>query len=237
MTALNGKKVVVIGGSSGMGLAIAKAAAEAHAQVVISGRSAKKLEDALADIEQDILAYPMDLTREESIADFFKREGVIDHLVISGSSVTSGAFHELPIADAMRSMDSKFWGPYRAIKAAQMQPTGSITLFSGVLSRRPSPGMVAVAAINAAVEGLGRALAVELAPIRVNVISPGLVKTSAYSGTSDDQREAMYQNTAAQLPAGRVGEPEDIAAMALQIMANPYLTGAVIDIDGGSLLV
>ena len=134
-------------------------------------------------------------------------------------------------------MDSKFWGPYRAIKAAQMQPTGSITLFSGVLSRKPSPDMVAVAAINAAVEGLGRALAVELAPVRVNVISPGLVKTAAYDGMSDEQREGIYQTAAAHLPVRRVGEPEDIADMALQIMTNPYLTGAVLDIDGGSLLV
>ncbi|MBE7380635.1 MAG: SDR family oxidoreductase [Leptolyngbya sp. SIO1E4] len=237
MNALQGQKIVVIGGSSGIGFAIAKAAAEADALVTISGRSAQKLEDALADIEQDILAYPMDLTQESSIMDFFRREGTVDHLVIAGSSVTSGAFYELPIADAMRSMDSKFWGPYRAIKTAQMQPTGSITLFSGVLSRKPAPGMVAVAAINAAVEGLGRALAVELAPIRVNVISPGLVKTPAYSGIPEAQREAMYQNTAAQLPTGRVGEPEDVAAMALQLMMNPYLTGTVIDIDGGSLLV
>ena len=178
----------------------------------------------------------MDLTREESVVDFFKREGNIDYLVISGSSVKSDAFYELSLEDAMRSMDSKFWGPYRAVKAAQMQPSGSITLFSGVFSRRPVPGMVAVAAINAAVEGLGRALAVELAPVRVNVISPGLVKTSAYSGIPEVQREATYQSTAAQLPVQRVGEPEDIAAMVLQVMTNPYLTGTVIDIDGGGLL-
>ncbi|MGF1521450.1 MAG: SDR family oxidoreductase [Leptolyngbyaceae cyanobacterium] len=234
---LQGKKVVVIGGSSGIGLAIAKAAAEAKARVVIGGRSPQKLEDALADIEENVLAYPVDLTQEDSIADFFKREGTVDHLVISGSSITSGAFHELPISQAMQSMDSKFWGPYRAIKVASLQPTGSITLFSGVLSRRPTSGMVAIAAINAAVEGLGKALAVELAPVRVNVIAPGLVKTAAYSNMPEEQREAMYQNTAAQLPARRIGTPEDIAAMTLQVMTNPYMTGVVVDIDGGSLLV
>ena len=97
--------------------------------------------------------------------------------------------------------------------------------------------MVVVAAINAAVEGLGRALAVELAPVRVNVISPGLVKTPAYKDMPDAQREAMYKNAADSLPSQRVGEPEDIASMALQIMTNPYLTGNVIDIDGGSRLV
>ncbi|MEL6321941.1 MAG: SDR family NAD(P)-dependent oxidoreductase, partial [Cyanobacteria bacterium J06626_14] len=131
MNALQGKKVVVIGGSSGMGLAIAKAAAEAEAQVVIAGRSPQKLEDALAEIEQNVLAYPVDLTQDDSIADFFAREGTVDYLVISGSSATSGTFTELPVAKAMQSMDSKFWGPYRAIQAASLQPTGSITLFSG----------------------------------------------------------------------------------------------------------
>ena len=124
MNALKGKKVVVIGGSSGIGFAIAQVAAAAAAQVVISGRSAKRLEAALADIEQDVLIYPMDLTQEDSITDFFQREGIIDHLVISGSSVTSGTFYELPVEDAILSMESKFWGPYRAIKAAQMRPSG-----------------------------------------------------------------------------------------------------------------
>ena len=237
MNLLKGKKVVVIGGSSGIGFAIAKAAASAAAQVVISGRSAKRLEAALANIEQDVLIYPIDLTQEDSITDFFQREGDIDHLVISGGSVTSGGFYELPVEDAIRSMESKFWGPYRAVKVARMRPGGSITLFSGVFSRRPTPGMVAIAAINAAVEGLDRALAVELAPVRVNVISPGLVKTSAYKDMPDKQREALYENTAASLLSRRVGEPEDIASMALQIMTTPYLTGTVIDIDGGSLLV
>lgn len=234
---LNNKKVVVIGGSSGIGFAIAKSVAAMGASVVISGRSAKKLEAALAEIEQDVLIYPVDLTQEDSVRDFFEREGEIDYLIISGSSVRSDAFYELALADAMQSMDSKFWGPYRAVKAAQMADDGAILLFSGVLSRRPAPGMAIVSAINAAVEGLGKALAVELAPIRVNVISPGLVKTPAYSGMPDDQREAMYQNTAQSLPARRVGEPQDIAEIAIQILTNPYVTGTVIDIDGGSLLV
>ncbi|PZD73339.1 3-oxoacyl-[acyl-carrier-protein] reductase FabG [Acaryochloris thomasi RCC1774] len=140
-------------------------------------------------------------------------------------------------ADAMASMDSKFWGAYRAVKAAKMCATGSVTLFSGVLSHRPAVGTVAATTVNAAVEGLGRSLAVELAPVRVNVISPGLVKPPIYSDMPEEQREAMYKNTAEQLPVQRIGLPEDIAAIALQIMTNPYLTGTVIDIDGGSLFV
>ena len=113
MNALQGKKVVVAGGSSGIGFAIAKAAAEADAKVVISGRSARKLDEALVKIEQNILIYPIDLTQENSVNDFFKREGTIDYLVISGCSVTSGAFYELSLADGSTAYDKSLPNRYR----------------------------------------------------------------------------------------------------------------------------
>ena len=234
---LKDKKVVVIGGSSGMGLAIAKATAAVGAKVVITGRSAHKLEDALAEIETNVLAYPVDITEMASLQDFFRREGQVDHLVIAGGTVSMGGFKAMPVADAITSMNNKFFGAYRTLQAATVSPDGSIILFSGVLSRRPQSGTAAIAAINAAIEGLGRALAVELAPTRVNVIAPGLVKTPVYSNMPEAQREALYESTAALLPVGQVGEPEDIAAVALMLMTNPYITGTVIDVDGGSLLV
>ncbi|MEL6402379.1 MAG: SDR family oxidoreductase [Cyanobacteria bacterium J06626_4] len=231
------EKVVVIGGSSGMGLAIAKAAAAQRANVVISGRSPQKLEDALAEIEENVLAYPVDITNMASLQEFFQREGEIDHLVIAGGAVKWGGFKDLPVEEAIASMNSKFFGQYRAIQAATVCPGGSVTLFSGGLSRRPKVGTAAVTAVNAAVEGLGQALAIELAPVRVNVIAPGLVKTPAYSAMPDSERQAMYDSAAKALPVGRVGEPEDIAAVALMLMNNPYVTGTVIDVDGGSRLV
>ncbi|MEO0828493.1 MAG: SDR family oxidoreductase [Cyanobacteria bacterium J06639_16] len=234
---LKDKKVVVIGGSSGIGLAIAQATAAAGAKVVISGRSAYKLEEALAEIEANVLAYPVDVTDMASLQDFFQREGQVDHLIMAGGTVKTGGFKEMPVADAIASMNSKFFGAYRAVQAATVSPAGSITLFSGVLSRRPTPGTAAIAAVNAAVEGLGRALAIELAPVRVNVISPGLVKTPSYSGMPDEQRENLYQSTAASLPVGYVGEPEDVAVVALMLMTTPYITGTIVDVDGGSLLV
>lgn len=233
---LKDQKVVVIGGSSGMGLATARAAVNAGANVVIASRSAQKLDAAKADIGKNVEAQPLDLTQEDSIREFFQKIGSIAHLVIPGSSVKTGSLRELSLADAMSSMNSKFWGPYLAAKHAQLNPNGSIIFFSGILSRKPSPGMAVVAAINAAIEALGRTLALELAPVRVNVISPGLVMTSAYEGMPDAQREAMFQRTAQQLPVKRVGMPEDIADIALQLMTNRYITGTVIDIDGGGLL-
>lgn len=235
---LKDKKVVVIGGSSGMGLAIAQATAKAEAKTIIASRSAQKLEAALAEIEQsNVQAYPVDITDSDSIKDFFQRTGEIDYLVISGSSIEKGSFKELPIEKAMQTMDSKFWGPYRAVKAAPMSDRGSIILFSGGLSRQPSAGVAIVCAVNAAVEGLARALALELAPIRVNVISPGVVKTPIYSEMPEDKREQMYEQTAEMLPVGRMGEPEDIASMTLAVMTNPYMTGMVIDVNGGKFLV
>ena len=233
---LANKKVVVIGGSSGIGLAIAQAVAKEGADLTISSRSATKLENALAEFERDINIYPADLTDDNSVRDLFERVGAIDCLIISGSSVSMAGFYELPIEKAMASMNSKFWGVTRAVKAVQINSGGSITLFSGTLSRRPTKGAAIVSAINAAVEGLGRALAVELAPIRVNVISPGLVETPIFADVPESERESMFENAASNLPVGRVGKPEDIAAVAMMLMTNPYITGTVVDIDGGSLL-
>lgn len=233
---LENKKIVIIGGTSGMGLATAKAAIAARAEVIIASRSQEKLTAAQKDIGSGVLTQTIDLMQEDLIREFFQTVGSIDHLVVSGSSVKSGSLRELATADAQRSMASKFWGPYLAAKHAQINSNGSIVLFSGILSRKPSAGMAIVSAINAAVEGLGRALAVELAPIRVNVISPGLVATPVYEGMLPEQRESMFQSAASHLPVGRIGNPEEIAATVIHLMENGYITGAVIDVDGGGLL-
>jgi NAD(P)-dependent dehydrogenase (short-subunit alcohol dehydrogenase family) len=124
-----------------------------------------------------------------------------------------------------------------AARYAQIRSKGSITFFSGILSRRPSPGLAGLAAINAAVEAFGRALALELAPIRVNVVSPGLTDTPAYATMPDDARKGMFASVAKRLPAGRVGKPEDIASLTLELMRNSFLTGLVVDVDGGAMLV
>jgi NAD(P)-dependent dehydrogenase (short-subunit alcohol dehydrogenase family) len=133
-------------------------------------------------------------------------------------------------------MDSKFWGAYRAARVAQIADNGSITLVSGFLSARPRSGVGVQCAINAAVEGLGRALALELAPARVNTVSPGLIATPLWDGMSADDREAMYARAASRLPAGRVGTPEDVACLILAIATNHFATGSTIYLDGGALV-
>jgi NAD(P)-dependent dehydrogenase (short-subunit alcohol dehydrogenase family) len=234
---IENESVVIIGGSSGMGLAIAKEAADAGAAVIIAGRSQRKLDEASRVIAGDVATYIVDLSEEGSVMKLFQSIGSFDHLVVTGSSVKTGQLRELSLADARASMDSKFWGAYMAAGYAQIRPKGSITLFSGILSRRPSPGLASLAAINAAVEALGRALALELAPIRVNVVSPGLTDTPAYATMPDDARKGMFAAAAKRLPVGRVGKPEDIASLTLELMRNNFLTGLVIDVDGGAMLV
>jgi NAD(P)-dependent dehydrogenase (short-subunit alcohol dehydrogenase family) len=234
---IENESVVIIGGSSGMGLAIAKEAAYAGAAVIIAGRSQGKLDEASRVIAGDVASYIVDLSEEGSVMKLFQSIGSFDHLVVTGSSVKTGQLRELSLADARASMDSKFWGAYMAAGYAQIRPKGSITLFSGILSRRPSPGLASLAAINAAVEALGRALALELAPIRVNVVSPGLTDTPAYATMPDDARKGMFAAAAKRLPVGRVGKPEDIASLTLELMRNNFLTGLVIDVDGGAMLV
>jgi NAD(P)-dependent dehydrogenase (short-subunit alcohol dehydrogenase family) len=233
---IEGQSVVIIGGSSGMGLAIAKKALDAGADVTIAGRSQAKLDEARQAITGDVTTHTVDVSEEQSVKTLFSKIGPFDHLVVPGSSVRTGSLRELSLADARASMDSKFWGQYLAARYAQIRSRGSITLFSGILSRRPSARLASLASINAAVEALGRALAVELAPIRVNVISPGTTDTPAYAGMPADVRAEMFAASAERTLVGRVGSPEDIASAALELMCNSFITGIVVDVDGGGLL-
>lgn len=237
MTAvLEGARVAVVGGGSGMGLAIAQLAGGFGAKLTIGGRSRERLDVAAASIE-GARAQAVDVTDAASVQAFFEWAGEIDHLVVTASQARTGRLGELPLDAAELAMRSKFWGPYLCTRAARLRSGGSLTLFSGVLSRAPVPGSAALAGANAAVEAMGRALALELAPTRVNTISPGLVATGAYDGMAEEARTKFFADTAASLPVGRVGSPDDIAAAVLMLMTNAYVTGVTLDLDGGGLLV
>jgi NAD(P)-dependent dehydrogenase (short-subunit alcohol dehydrogenase family) len=220
-----------------MGLAVAQRASRAGARVVIASRNPDKLKKAAAEIGGDVHWQVLDTADESSVADLFERLGAIDHLVIPGSSVKTGPLREMPLTDGLFSMQNKFWGPYLCARHARINPAGSITFFSGILSRRPGTNDVVLASVNAAVEAMGRALAKDLAPVRVNVISPGMTAgTGAYLKMTKSAREAMFSAIAQRLPVGRVGRPEDIADAVLMLMANGFITGIVLDVDGGGLL-
>jgi NAD(P)-dependent dehydrogenase (short-subunit alcohol dehydrogenase family) len=237
MPTLTGKRVLVIGGGSGIGLASARLAYEAGARVTIAGRTEAKLARAAASIG-DVDTRTVDLTEQHSVDALFAGLDAIDHLVLPGSDARFGGLRDLPVEDAQASMSSKFWGPYRAIRSTNLAQGGSVVLFSGAAGRRPSATSASLSAINAAVEALGKALALELAPIRVNVISPGLIASTGWSeAMTEAARSALFEGAAARSPIRRVGMPDDVAAAVLFVLTNPNITGAVIDVDAGALLV
>jgi len=234
--ALTNTLVVVIGGSSGIGRAIAAQADNAGARVVIASRNRQKVDDAVAQLSNSARGEVVDLTDDTSIEAFFGQVGPIDHLVLPGSSLNVGPLRTLPLADARASMASKFWGPYAAVKSATLSSAASVVLFSGVASRKPSIGAPVASAINAAVETLGKALAIELAPVRVNVVTPGLVDTEFWDAFSKESRVQLLSSFAEKQLIPRPGRPDEIAAVVLMLMANKFMNGAVVDVDGGALL-
>lgn len=239
--ALQNQHVVVIGGSSGMGLATARAAAAAGARVTIAGRDAVRLERARGLVGPGTDARALDIVDEAQVAAFFADVDPFDHLVITAhaSSVVTGAIAplaEMTVAAARAFMETKFWGPLMAAKHGRprLAPSGSIVFFSGAAgARKLLPNHTAIGATNGAVEAFARQLAKEIAPQRVNVIAAGLVRTPTYDGLPEAARERMYAHYAQQALVGRVGEPEDIARAAVYLMSNDYVTGQIHEIDGG----
>jgi NAD(P)-dependent dehydrogenase (short-subunit alcohol dehydrogenase family) len=248
---LTGKHIVIIGGSSGFGLATAKKAVAAGAEVVIASNSPAGLESAKAELGGKVRAFFVDVASDDSLKEFFEKIGPFDHLVTSiadhlvvpnpDGTFTEGAygpFLEKNAPLAKRAFEVKFWGQYRAAyyAAPKLREGGSITFFSGCLAGKPERGAVIMGTVNSAVEGLGRALAVELSPIRVNVVSPGLADTPLHAVWSQEKRDAVYGALAASLPAKRIGNAEDMAQAVMYLMSNRFTTGSVLHPDGGTTL-
>lgn len=239
MSGLAGKRVIVIGGSEGIGLATARAAVAAGAAVVIASRSQLKLARATAALGGNARAVQTDLAREEDVQRLFADVGAFDHLVVTAVQVAMKPVRDLTADDAQRTIGVKFWGPFFAVKhgSPHIAHDGSITLFGGTAAHKPEAGGAVLAFANAGVEGFVRALAVELAPVRVNCVCPGVVDTPAWAGLPPDRREAIFDQLRRTLPARRIGEADDLAAAALFCMSNRYLTGTALRLDGGGTLV
>ncbi|NWA43578.1 SDR family oxidoreductase [Pseudomonas reactans] len=232
-SSLNGKTVIVIGGSSGIGAAVAKAAAARGAQVVLAGRR------LVTGVENGLRSEPVDVTDAASLLRLFEAVGRFDHLVYtSGPSVRAKTLIETDLVEAQQNFNVKLWGSLRAIQLALpfLNEHGSISLTSGQLGRKSVAGQFIKTGINAATEALVKQLAKELAPRRINAISPGVIDTPAYAGLAEDQRLAMFAKAGSALPVGRVGQADEVAAGYVLAMENGFMTGAVIDIDGGGLL-
>ncbi|KUN03406.1 short-chain dehydrogenase [Streptomyces yokosukanensis] len=237
---LQGQRVVVIGGTSGIGLAVAEGAAREGAEVVVASRRQESVDAALKRLPEGSEGYPLDATDEDAVRGFFGRIGAFDHLVYTaGDSLLLKSLAETSLEQARRLLDTRLWGAYTAVKygAGSIRPAGSVVLTTGTAGRRPLPGSSAVSALCGAMESLTRALAVELAPVRVNVVSPGVVRTELWREVAEADREALFRSSAESLPVGRVGEPADVAEAFLYLMRGGYSTGSTVVVDGGGTLV
>jgi NAD(P)-dependent dehydrogenase (short-subunit alcohol dehydrogenase family) len=236
---LNGKRVVILGGTSGIGLATAKAAQGQGAAVVVASSRSQRVESALAALQGKAEGEVVDLTDESQVRALFERVGAFDHFVYSaGETLYLETLETTQIDQARGFANLRFWGAFMAAKygSPHIRPGGSITLTTGLAARRPHKGWTVAASICGAMEALTRALAVELAPIRVNAVCPGVVKTELWSGMSQSDRAAMYRDIGQKLPVGRVGEADDLAQAYLYLMREGYSTGQVIVVDGGGAL-
>jgi len=233
MSKLTSKNVLIVGGSSGIGAATAKAFASLGANVTIASRSQTKLDAATTDIGASVKTIVLDATDDAAVEAFFATAEQFDHVVISAAETPSGPARDLPLNDAYAAMNSKFWGAYRIARLAKITENGSLTLVSGFLSVRPSKSSVLQGAINAALEALARGLALEFSPVRVNTVSPGLIATPLWSKMDERARSEMFESVAARLPAKRIGQPEDVANAVVYLATTPYATGSTVLIDGG----
>ena len=237
---LNGKRIVLLGGSSGIGLATAQAAAKEGADLVIASSRQASLDAALLTLPAGTRGHVLDLASEDRIQGFFQEVGAFDHLVYTaGENLKLGPIADTDIQAARHFWAIRYWGAYMAVKyaAPSIRKTGSIVLTSGLAGQRPYPGWTVASSICAAMQGLTRALAVELAPIRVNIVSPGVVRTPLWDNMSPADREAFYRQMEATLLLGHVGEPEEIAEAYLYLMRQTYGTGETLTVDGGGALV
>jgi NAD(P)-dependent dehydrogenase (short-subunit alcohol dehydrogenase family) len=243
MTSLAGSKIVVVGGSSGIGLGVAEAALGKGARLVLVGRSPKKLEAAATRLSTSALVETTigDMTQEDEVARLFDRVGAFDHLVSTAGAPPPGDPIERTEIDVIRRfVDNKLLGAVLLVKHAVrgLRQGGSITFTSGINKDRPPvPGGAVVSAIAGSFDYLARALSLELAPSRVNVVSPGWVDTPMFDELVGDAKHGYFESMAARLPSGKIAVPSDIAPAYLYLMESDFTTGETIHIDGGQRLI
>ncbi|WP_037075988.1 SDR family oxidoreductase [Pseudonocardia spinosispora] len=235
---MDGQRVVIIGGSSGIGFAVARQVVADGGQVVLGGRDRERLDAAVGKLGDAASGGQVDTGDKESIARFFDRIDHLDQLFAPGSSYGRGRLTEISDELAESPFRSKFWGQYYAVRHAvpKLASTGSVVLMGGAYSARPPSDGAAYAACNSALEGLGRALAVELAPVRVNVVAPGIVDSELWAKLPPQVKEANFASYGEQALVHRAGTVEEIAQTVLYLMTNRYTTGSVLYPDGGFTL-
>jgi len=227
---LEQKRVLVVGGSSGIGLAVVRRVQQKGAKVIVASRGAPERMAALPEPLNAVETHSLDITAPKATDTLFDSIGTIDHLIIAvRPAVHSAPFVDIDIDEAKRAFETKFWGQYQFIQAAHrhIREMGSITLTSGIAGERIYSGASTMALINSATETLCRTLSVELSPLRVNCVSPGFV----------EPKPKTVQDYARQLPLKRLASLDEIASGYLWLMENPCVTGTITVLDGGARLI
>jgi NAD(P)-dependent dehydrogenase (short-subunit alcohol dehydrogenase family) len=234
------KRVVIVGGSSGIGLAVAEEAASQGADVVIVSSKAERVQEAIQSIGRGARGKVVDVSNEKAVESFFTNLGAFDHLVFTaGDSLQLHQLADTDLKQARRAFELRYWSALATVKygSSQIRKGGSIVLTTGVAGRRPQSGWVIAASVCGTIEALTRALAVELAPIRVNAVSPGVVRTNLWQNMNSSERQQLFESVGKRLPVGRVGEAHDIAQAYLFLMKEGFGTGQTVVVDGGTTLV
>ncbi|MCP3063681.1 SDR family oxidoreductase [Myxococcus sp. K38C18041901] len=236
---LEQQHVVVVGGSSGIGLGVARAALAQGASVTLASRSSEKLAraaDLLGSPEQ-VRTCPVDATSEDSVRQLFGALGPVNHVVVTAVEARYLGIREMDFAAARRIFDSKLMAAFHVASHARIQPGGSLVFTTGIASLRPKPNGSVIAAVNGAIEAAVRAWALELAPVRVNALSPGWIDTPVWDAIVGESKGQVFEQHARRLPVGRIGTTLDVGHAALFLMGNGFTTGEVLRVDGGHPLV
>src|SRR6202167_4140315 len=210
---LQDKRVVVLGGSSGIGLEVAKQAASQGARVVIVSSNAERVEKAVGSVGGEAQGQAVDVSDERAVATFFSKLGSFDHLVFTaGDSLQLHDLADTDLHQARRAFELRYWAALAAVKygSPHIRKEGSIVLTTGIAGQRPRKGWVIAASVCGTIGALTRAVAIELAPIRVNAVSPGMVRTNLWQSMTAAERESLFERVSKSLPVGRVGEDHDV---------------------------
>lgn len=237
---LSEKRVVVLGGSSGIGLEVAHQVVAQGARVVIASSNADRVKQAVAALDGKAEGHPLDLSNERDIQSFFQNIGAFDHLVFTaGDTLQLNELSATDLSKARHAFELRYWAVLAAVKYASthIRADGSIVLTTGIAGERPLKGWALAASVCGAIVSLTRALAVELAPIRVNAVSPGVVRTNLWNNIQEQDRNGMFESVGKTLLVGRVGEACEIARAYLFLMQEGYSTGQTVVVDGGGVLV
>lgn len=236
-TSLTGSRAMVFGGTSGIGLASAQALAAAGAEVAVAGSTAANLEAALKVLPADARGFAVNAADAQAIGNAFAEFGPFDHLVVCvGGGSAIGPYRDLTEEKMRAGFDNKFWHYQRITRAAlaTLRGAGSITWVTGAAARLAIRGMAGLAATNGALHAMVGPLALELAPIRVNAVSPGFIDTPYWKKAMPAAAcEKLYADMAAVVPVRRVGTPEDVGSAVAMLAGNTFFTGAILDCDGG----